>query len=218
MAPQIEILYRDQNILAVNKPNGFSVHNTEDHLNLMDLVKNQCNLTEVFPVHRLDKETSGIQILALNSESASRYATEFQNQKTIKIYHGVVRGQLENQTGNWTQPLTDKAEGRKNPQGISSQRVPCQTSYKTIQGSKYFTRCQFHLHTGRQHQIRKHAAINGHHLVGDQRYGDQKYNQKIAQLYQSSRMFLHCEELHILGLQINCPPPKEMSALFQNFE
>ena len=216
MKPQIEILHHDQKILVVNKPAGISIHNAEDDFNLMDLLKDHAS--ELFPVHRLDKETSGIQLFALNSKSASEYALEFQNQNTLKIYVGLVRGQIKTQSGTWAQPLTDKSEGRQNPQGISAQRVPCKTTYDVIQSSKYFSFCRFHLHTGRQHQIRKHAALNKHHLVGDSRYGDQKYNQKIAQLYQTDRMFLHCQDLHILGLQLHAPNPFDLSSLFKNIE
>lgn len=218
MKPQIEVLLRDQDLLAVNKPAGVSIHNAEDDFNLMDLLQSQLSIKELFPVHRLDKETSGIQLFAMSSKSASYFATEFQNQNTTKIYIGIVRGQMKTQNGTWAQPLTDKSEGRKNPQGQSAQRIPCKTTFEVLQGSKFFTQCRFHLHTGRQHQIRKHAAINGHHLVGDERYGDSKYNQKMAQLYQTERMFLHCQDLHILGRKLHAVPPCEFDRLFKTIE
>lgn len=208
----IKILVQNRNIVAVDKPPGISIHNSEDPINLIEVLRQQLNLKDFFPVHRLDKETSGVQIFALNGEAASRYATAFQNHETTKIYFGVVRGQLKKTSGIWAQPLTDKAEGRKNPQGVSAQRIPCQTQFEMTQGSKYFSLCRFQILTGRQHQIRKHTAINGHHLVGDPRYGDDKYNAKIAAMYQQSRLFLHSQQTHLLDLHLE----SEIPASFQD--
>ena len=74
--------------------------------------------------------------------------------------------------------------------------------------SKYFTLCEFDLVTGRQHQIRKHAAVNQHALVGDPRYGDDKYNKRMAEIYKTKRMFLHCSELVLQGIKIKSPLPE----------
>ena len=186
-----EILYQNKDFVVVNKRVGLSIHNIEDPINLIDILQGQLSIKDFFPVHRLDKETSGIQIFALNQENAAKFSTEFQNKKTKKVYIGVLRGQIKNKGGLWDFPLTDKAEGRKNPEGLSQNRIPCLTGFEVIKSSQYFSLCKFDLQTGRQHQIRKHAAVAGHHLVGDQRYGDQKYNFKIADLYGQERMFLH---------------------------
>lgn len=210
---RIEILFRDKDFLAVEKPAGVSVHNNEDSQNLLQLLEGQLKLSKLFPVHRLDKETSGIQLLALNSDSARALAEEFQGRSVKKTYVGVLRGQLRTKEGLWAHPLTDKAEGRKNPEGLSGARVPCETKFRVLRESQYFTFCEFDLMTGRQHQIRKHAALANHPLVGDERYGDPKYNKKIADLYGLVRMCLHCSLIEIHGQTIESPVPLSFEKL-----
>src|SRR5689334_19879217 len=123
----IPILFQNSDWIAVNKPEGISLHNNEDPTNLLQLLKIQLGDKKFYPVHRLDKETSGIQVLALNELWAKDLAAEFENRSVSKIYCGVLRGQLKMAEGIWNQPLTDKAEGRKNPSGVLRERVPCET-------------------------------------------------------------------------------------------
>lgn len=201
----IYIIYQSQNWIAVDKPVGLSVHNNEDPENLLKLLEKQLKMMKLYPVHRLDKETSGVQILALNSEWAANLAQEFEKRAVEKIYTGVLRGKLAEAEGSWKEPLTDKAEGRKNPSGISRERVPCETRFRILKSSNYFTLCEFNLITGRQHQIRKHAAMANHAIVGDPRYGDKNYNSKMAELYKSDRMFLHCSQVNLADQKLRAP-------------
>ncbi len=215
MSANIEVLIRSDDFVAVNKPKGISVHNNEDSENLLVILEKQLQVSKLYPVHRLDKETSGIQILGFNAEIARQLSEEFQKKSVLKIYTGILRGQLKNDNGIWTWPLTDKAEGRHHPEGSAKERVECETRYRVIQKSKYFSVCEFQLITGRQHQIRKHAAIAGHHIVGDSRYGETKYNQKIAVLYKTDRMFLHCAKIELLSKVIQCPATSEFLELMK---
>jgi RluA family pseudouridine synthase len=210
----IELLYQGSEVIAVNKPFGVSVHNNEDSRDLIQRLKSQLGSNEYLPVHRLDKETSGIQILALNSVAAKKYAEEFQSREVKKIYTGLVKGKLSQSTGCWSWALTDKAEGRKNPAGLAKGRVQCETHFSVRKSSDYFSWIDFDLKTGRQHQIRKHCAISKHPLIGDVRYGDPKYNERLVQRYGELRMFLHCEKLKILDLDLECPAPAEFGAVF----
>ncbi len=203
----LAILYQDTGWLAVDKPAGISIHNVEDSENLISLLQKQLNSPRIFPIHRLDKETSGVQLLATNEKQAQIYATEFQDRKVEKIYEAVLRGNLSEDLGTWSMALSDKAEGRKNPAGLADDRVPCETRFKVIKRNKYFTHCEFQLITGRQHQIRKHAALMKHALVGDPRYGDPQYNKKIAEIYKTNRMLLHCSRVKILGETLISPCP-----------
>ncbi len=198
MSP-IPIILQDSDWLVVDKPFGLSVHNNEDPENLIKVLSRQCGLETLLPVHRLDKETSGVQIVALNKKTAQRLSKEFQEDRVKKVYWGLVKGVPKAKVGSWKQPLTDKAEGRRSPQGISRNRVPCHTDYRVIKESSYLSLCEFHLITGRQHQIRKHTALAKHPLVGDSRYGSQGLNQKIKDLYGESRMYLHCQKIEIAG-------------------
>ena len=195
---------------------GLSVHNEEDSENLLKIILKQESLDKLFPVHRLDRETSGVQLLALNKVSAQKLSQEFQEKRVEKIYIGILRGQLSSEKGVWERPLTDLAEGRKNPSGKAVHRRPCETRYRTLKASRYFTQCEFNLITGRQHQIRKHTALEGHSLVGDSRYGDKKYNKKIAELYSTNRMFLHCLTIDVDGMNFKAHLPVEFNRLFES--
>jgi tRNA pseudouridine65 synthase len=96
--------------------------------------------------------------------------------------------------------LTDKAEGRKSPQGLVKNRIPSDTQFSVIKESNYLSLCEFRLGTGRQHQIRKHAALAKHAIIGDSRYGSPNLNKKIMEIYKlknSNRMYLHCVQITI---------------------
>jgi len=210
----IEILHQETDWLAVNKPPGLSVHNDEDPDNLLKALSRQLATASFFPVHRLDKETSGIQILALNDKAASYLAIQFQERSVQKFYQGVVAGKLP-ESGTWNDPLSDKGEGLKNPAGIASDRKPCETSFQLLRQSDFFSWAEFQIHTGRQHQIRKHCAIHGRALIGDSRYGNPKYNKKISDLYHFHRMALHASRLKLSGIELSCDAPSEFLLLFQ---
>ena len=201
----VKILSQNSDLLAVDKPVGLAVHNDAGNL----LLQLEPQWGKLFPVHRLDKETSGVQVLARNERAARRLAEEFQSRTVVKIYHGLLRGELKESQGVWSAPLTDRAEGRRQPDGRAQDRVPCETRFRVLNHSKYFTLCEFRLLTGRQHQIRKHAALKKHHLVGDGRYGDPRYNEKMAELYKTTRMFLHCHRLEIADQVLESPTPQE---------
>ncbi len=211
----IPIVFSDENILIVNKPAGLSVHNNEDPQNLLQVLEKQLGIKKLLPVHRLDKETSGIQILALNPKNAGLWAKQFEDKLTRKLYCGILKGTLPEPSGIWNRPLTDKAEGHKNPQGMAKNRVPCESRFQAIKSNNYFTLCEFNLITGRQHQIRKHTALANHAIVGDPRYNSPKYNEKIAQLYSQKRMFLHCKSIEIFAHTFVSEMPQEFALLFK---
>lgn len=213
---EIEILFESREVFVVNKPVGISIHNGESaefDSDLISLLCSQLGVSSLFPVHRLDKETSGLQILAANSEAASVWAQEFQNDRVGKFYEGITRGALKEPEGSWRNPITDKAEGRANPAGQTANRVASETRFKVLRSSKYFSRCRFQLMTGRQHQIRKHCAIQKHALVGDSRYGEQSYNRRMIDLYRTDRMFLHSTSIEIRGHTFESPAPSEFDKL-----
>ncbi|MBF0312678.1 MAG: RNA pseudouridine synthase [Oligoflexia bacterium] len=212
----IDILFQNDDFIAVDKPYGISVHNNEDPENLLLVVEKQLKIAKLYPVHRLDKETSGVQVFALNEVAARKLSDEFQKKTVLKIYRGILKGQLKQKSGAWVKSLSDKAEGRKNPAGLLKNRVLCKTLFRVLKSSNYFTSCEFSLITGRQHQIRKHAALANHVLVGDARYGDLRYNQKIASIFKIERMLLHCLQLEILGQRIESPLPSCFLDIFNS--
>jgi RluA family pseudouridine synthase len=213
---EIPIVFQNSEIVVVDKPVGLSIHNGESSeldSDLISILCSQLDASKMFPVHRLDKETSGLQIVALSSEAASIWAQEFQNDRVLKFYEGVARGTLSERKGTWLKPITDRSEGRVNPAGLSSNRVPAETRFQVLGSNKYFSRVRYELITGRQHQIRKHSAIYKHPLVGDRRYGDQNYNARMTDIYGTDRMFLHSARIHLRGKVFECPAPPEFDKL-----
>lgn len=202
----MEILIDDKNIVAINKPAGMSIHNESPSL-LEELKKMK------YPDHfvnRLDRETSGIVIIAKESKLHEGLAQALKQGR--KTYRSLLRGSLSSDQLEWTYPISDKSEGYKNPQGLKKEQLESSTSVKVVRKNKYFTEVQLDLHTGRQHQLRKHSCIAGHAIVGDSRYNEKKYNERIFKLYPQveKRMFLHAEELvfHFDGIDYNIQTEK----------
>jgi len=99
---KVSIIFKNQELVAVVKPHGMSVHNNEDPQNLLSVLESQLNADKLYPVHRLDKETSGVQLLALNQAWAKKCSDEFQHKLVKKSYVGILRGQLKESKGCWT--------------------------------------------------------------------------------------------------------------------
>ncbi len=178
--------------IVVNKPEGYSVHNEKP--NLIDVL-NDLKLPTHF-VNRLDNVTSGLVVIAKSPELHKPLSEALE--KGQKTYRALLRAAWKTTDTNfvWNTPLSDKAEGRKNPQGIAKDRKACLTEGSVVRTNKYFTEALLEIKTGRQHQIRKHACINNCAIVGDPRYNDVAYNLKIVETYKIDRMFLHAESLN----------------------
>ncbi len=181
-----KIVHRSMDFLVLYKPGGYSVHNEEP--SIATWLTKELGLSDFhFPL-RLDKETSGIMPIVFQGAKVEAIRDSISSKK----YQAILRGNLKEMTGVWNFELTDKAEGRREPQGLKNQRVKASTRFKVLNKNQYFTLIECELETGRQHQIRRHAAVAGHAIVGDQRYGDPKYNQMIEERYKTPRLFLHC--------------------------
>lgn len=187
----ISVLEDNAFFLVIDKPEGVSVHNEKPSL-LDWLIEHK--LPQNF-VNRLDQQTSGLVVIARKPE----YQESLQQalKEGQKIYRALLRGGWKNKalTLKWDFPLSDKAEGRKNPQGKSSDRKECLTLVTVVKTSQHVTEVLCEIKTGRQHQIRKHAALAKHPIIGDSRYNDASYNEKLAKIYGTTRMFLHAEEI-----------------------
>jgi tRNA pseudouridine65 synthase len=114
-----------------------------------------------------------------------------------KLYRALLRSPWKDKPTEtvWSWPISDKAEGRKNPQGISAERKEAKTLVSVQRSNRYFTEIVAEILTGRQHQIRKHAVLAGHPIVGDSRYNEEKYNRNIEKFYGPQRLQLHAEKL-----------------------
>jgi 23S rRNA-/tRNA-specific pseudouridylate synthase len=187
----IQLLEENEFFLVLDKPEKVSIHNQSPSVAEF-LQKRQKPLHFI---NRLDSETSGLVLVAQKSEYHQALAEAFSAGQ--KIYRALLRSPWKSaeSEARWAWPLTDRAEGRKNPQGIKSEQKAAETVIQVLRTNRYFTEVQAEILTGRQHQIRKHAALAHHPIVGDARYNDEKYNQQIEKFYLSSRMHLHAEKI-----------------------
>lgn len=210
---KLTILFDHPSFLVIDKPAGLSVHNeTLNESSVISILGK-----EFFLVHRLDKETSGVLLLAKSKSVATELANEFQQHHAEKTYFAMLRGSILEKYLTWNWPISDKSEGRKNPQGLTKDRVTAHTEVEIQKTNRYFSLAKIQIKTGRQHQIRKHAAIAKHAIIGDSRYGEPKYNTKVFEIYQSGRMFLHAAKLKIQYqnniFEFEAPLPIEFSKL-----
>ena len=187
----LEVLQMHDKWCAINKPYGVSTHNNEDK-SVIELMKTVTDKKPYF-VHRLDKETTGVLIIAFDAETCAHLQEALKS--STKTYQAIVKGSFKDKSGSWKQKLTGKAEGRNNPQGKSAERKEAHSEYEVLKDTKYLSRLQVIIHTGRQHQIRKHCVLNKHPIIGDSRYGEKKYNSMINKKYNFNSMALHSKSL-----------------------
>ena len=209
----IEVIYADRALVVVNKPAGLSVHNDSGNL-IERLVAERGE--HLRPVHRIDRETSGLLLLARDREAAAALQRALQSGESEKEYLASLRGRLSEPRGDWRAPLSPKAEGRRNPAGLKRNRVEAHTRFELIAQTQWLSLLRCQLLTGRQHQIRKHAAIAGHPIVGDRRYGDPKHARMIAHRLRFEGLALHAARLRLRyrgeALSFTAPPPAAWGA------
>ncbi len=187
----IQVVSENEYFIVLFKPHGVSTHNQSP--NLLEYLK-QHKKPEHF-LNRLDGETSGLVVVAQNEKLHEPLRKSLD--EGTKKYRALLRGSLPDST-TWLWPLSDKAEGRRNPQGEKGNWKEAKTEVKIVRQNKFFSEVEIILKTGRQHQIRKHSALAKHAIVGDSRYNDEKYNLKIAEIYKDDRLQLEAETLQFI--------------------
>lgn len=170
------IIYSDNNILVVDKPRGIEV---EGENSLTEFyTKTGYN---VIAVHRLDRNTSGLVIFALNSNAESELLNAFKDRRVDKVYRAELAGHLQPKSNILTAYLfKDSQASRVN---ISFEKkenyVLIKTGYQVIEEKEYSSIVDINLFTGRTHQIRAHMGAIGHGVIGDGKYGDYELNKKL---------------------------------------
>jgi RluA family pseudouridine synthase len=209
----IPVIDQGNGWVCVEKPAGISVHN-DPGKDLVSMLAGQPEfkgLDLLQPVHRLDRETSGLLVLATDKQSLTRLSQGFASGQMKKHYQALVHGNFpENQpTGEWTWSLTKQAGGRKNPAG-RGKKQGARTRYAVLAESPHYTLLDIELFTGKKHQIRRHAKLAGHPVVGDSRYGSPRAIAFLAEHRGFSRMALHacCLAFKDLATQILIKSPE----------
>jgi 23S rRNA-/tRNA-specific pseudouridylate synthase len=153
------------------------------------------------PVHRLDRETSGVILLACRAEVFTYFSMQFETRKVEKRYIALVHGDLsyphsKSGWGIWEWPLSENAGGRLHPEG-PGRTVPCRTRFRILRRSPHYTLIECDLLSGRKHQVRRHARLAGHAVVGDARYGTTRSVRFLREKLDFARLALHSYSLEI---------------------
>ncbi|MGX1924407.1 tRNA pseudouridine(65) synthase TruC [Vibrio sp. NH-7] len=234
----LEIIYQDDYFVAVNKPAGMLVHRSwlDKHETqfVMQTLRDQIG-QHVFPLHRLDRPTSGVLIFALSSEVASQVMPMFANHEMEKTYHAIVRGWIE-ESGRLDYALKvelDKIADKHASQDKEAQeaitdywplaKVEVPHSTGKFPTTRY---CLMEMKplTGRKHQLRRHMAHLRHPIVGDTTHGDGKHNKLFRDVYDSHRLLLHASSLEFVHpftnekLLIKASVGETWQALCQEFD
>lgn len=182
---EIPIIFEDKDILVIDKPSGITAHPAPG--------ENDITVAEVFDkatiVHRLDKGTSGVMVLAKNPKAAELLKSQFQARKVTKKYLALVHGKLQPEEGVIDMPLSRSLMAR-NKIAPADEGRDAKTLYKVKKYYPHFTLVEAQPKTGRTHQIRVHFSAIGFPLFGDVRYG--------KSTDPTGRMFLHAAELSFI--------------------
>ncbi|WP_157670008.1 pseudouridine synthase [Chitinibacter sp. GC72] len=221
----LPILYRDDELIAIHKPSHLLVHKTD-----LDFFETQFALQQlrnqigqhVFPIHRLDKATSGALLFALNPEMAKLMGEAFADRRVDKQYLALVRGWPDN-SGIIDYPLSIQQDDmdehcttvRKTPQDAQTQYHSLAQFTLDWKIDKYPTSRYALLAlkpiTGRRHQLRRHLKHLSHPIVGDSTYGKGRHNRAFAEAFEVDRLLLACTSLGFTHprsgtrLTIQCP-------------
>lgn len=178
----LEIVYQDEDVAVVNKPQGMVVHPSAGHTSgtlvnaLMYHIKDLSGINGVLRpgiVHRIDKDTSGLLMIAKNDQAHLSLADELKNKKSLRKYWAIVHGNLPNDRGVIEAPIGRSEKDRKK-QAVTAKGKPALTRFQVLERFGDYTLVELQLETGRTHQIRVHMAYIGHPVAGDEIYGPRK--------------------------------------------
>ncbi len=205
----LEIIYHDEHIIAINKPAGMLVHrswlDSKETVFVMQTLRDQIG-QYVFPVHRLDRPTSGVLLFALSSDVARLLSEQFEYHHIEKKYHAIVRGYVtEAQTIDY--PLLEEldkiADKRATREPVLQEcvthckpiaAVECPVAIGRYETAR-FSLLELKPETGRKHQLRRHMSHIRHPIIGDSKHGDLRQNRGVTEHFAVSRLMLHASEL-----------------------
>lgn len=194
----LDIVYEDEDVIVVNKPNGMVVHPAIGNPNgtlvngLMYHSKNLSTINGEFRpgiVHRIDADTTGLLMVAKNDNAHMKLAKQLEEKTAHRIYYAIVEGVINNETGTIDAPIGRDNRDRKKMAVCEENSKHAVTHFRVIERYKRATLIELKLETGRTHQIRVHMKYIGHPVVNDPVYGNRKM------IFDESGQCLHAKEL-----------------------
>jgi 23S rRNA pseudouridine1911/1915/1917 synthase len=219
----LDIIYEDDTLLAVNKPAGMVVHPALGHPSgtLVNAVLAHCpqiadvgGLERAGIVHRLDKDTSGLILIAKDEATRAALQRQFKRRRVVKTYLALVEGQVQPREGVIEAPVGRDKRQRKRMAVVRRGRES-RTTYRAVEYFADHTLLEVRPYTGRTHQVRVHLAWLGYPIVGDRVYGRRR--QRLLR----DRHFLHAAQLRFTHpnadeeVDFKAPLPPELSAVLR---
>jgi tRNA pseudouridine65 synthase len=210
--PDLPLLFRDDLLVVVGKPSGLAVHRglSREKVVVLQTLRDLLG-QRVYPVHRLDRATSGALLLALDAGTARRLQEQFESGGVEKRYLALVRG-IPPEEGVIDHPV---------PRGPGGARVDAVTEFRRLATFERYALVEARPRTGRFHQIRRHFKHLSHPLIGDVRYGKGEHNRLFRERFGLHRLALHALELAFEhpgtreGLRIVAPIPEDLAGPLQ---
>lgn len=226
----ISVVYQDQYCLVVSKPNNVLVHhahhsrNKSEEASLLQLLEQQLE-QRFYPIHRLDRKTSGIILLATKTEYVSKFQELFTSQEIQKTYYGIVRGFAPD-----SKIIDSPVKGRD-----ADVYKEAETHLKTLEtktlniavkpyDSSRYSLVELQPKTGRLHQLRIHMNKISHPLINDAKYGDKNHDLMYEREFGWTKLFLHAGSLEFVhpftekNLFLKAEFPADWLDLFERFK
>lgn len=224
------ILFEDESLLVINKPSGMAVHSGSGvKVGVIEALRSlRQDLPYIELVHRLDRETSGVLVLAKKMSVLRALSADFANnsetQKRVdKRYLTLVKGFWKSGERKVTKALnTDSRRAGERYVTVSSAGAYACSIMRPVQKSKLASLLGVSLLTGRTHQVRVHAQSEGHPVAGDSRYGDDQFNKQMRNEFGLRRLFLHASEIRFkhpvsgVMIEIQAPLPSELEQVVES--
>ena len=218
----MEIILQSKNYIVLNKPAGVeSVESNNKGKSLTRLLHEEFPDSQIIPVHRLDRDTSGTIIFAKNDTACKKLEKLFRERKTKKIYLALCKGIPRNPQGTIRRNLSKWSGGHKPVRTLKGGKgLTAETEYQLILQNEDINASLilFRPHQGRTHQIRVHAEALGRPVIGDHQYGDREFNRKVKSLSGLKRQALHAWRLTLpeiehqgTSLELEASLPQDMA-------
>lgn len=209
---KIRILYEDGDLVVLEKPSGLLSVATDHDLkpNVHTYLKKHFTNRRVYPVHRLDRETSGVMLFTFNRKAQQHLKKQFENHVIEKLYYAVIEGKLDPSTGRWESYLEEDDFFFVKTTGPSRGKLAI-TEYKQESKSKRYAFLALKPLTGRKNQLRVQCQQAGHPILGDKKYGSTLNPLKRLCLHAHSIAFFHPKTEKKLHFSI--PLPEEFYRL-----
>ena len=227
----LDIIYRDEYLVAIHKPSGLLVHRSmidrHETRFAMQMTRDQIG-QRVYPVHRLDKGTSGVLLFALDPAVAARLGSAFERQEVDKHYLAIVRGHPDEQ-GMVDHPLTRRSDALAYEDRTEDfSRQSALTHYRRLATAEIpyaippysasrYALMELRPKTGRRHQLRRHMKHIAHPIIGDATFGKGQHNRLFARLYGINRLLLACVRMRLSHpcrhamLDLYAPPAEDFT-------